>query len=212
METKRPALPRGRPRTITRERIANAGIALGLPKITIVGIAAKLGISHMALYKHVPSLDALKRLVAEEIFLRWRLPQPEDEGCGTLEAYLPKFSLSLWTLIDAHPGLAPYLLRRDMITPAMTAKIAEHQERCARAYQISRSQALWLLFTVAYHCVAVADTVRLDGDAAPGGEAAQPGRRPDAIDPEYALGIRALITGALALLDEVESDFAERYG
>ncbi|KQU52510.1 hypothetical protein ASG72_06130 [Bosea sp. Leaf344] len=50
METKRPALPRGRPRTITRERIANAGIALGLPKITIVGIAAKLGISHMALY------------------------------------------------------------------------------------------------------------------------------------------------------------------
>lgn len=55
METKRPALPRGRPRTITRERIANAGIALGLPKITIVGIAAKLGISHMALYKHVPS-------------------------------------------------------------------------------------------------------------------------------------------------------------
>lgn len=54
METKRPALPRGRPRTITRERIANAGIALGLPKITIVGIAAKLGISHMALYKHVP--------------------------------------------------------------------------------------------------------------------------------------------------------------
>ena len=47
---RRPA--RGRPPTITLERIADAGIAMGLPNLTFVGVAAALGVSHMALYKH----------------------------------------------------------------------------------------------------------------------------------------------------------------
>lgn len=66
---------RGRPRTITRKRIANAGIKIGLPNITFVGVAAAMGISHTALYKHVESIEELKHLVAEEIFSRWQIPQ-----------------------------------------------------------------------------------------------------------------------------------------
>ncbi len=57
---------RGRPRTITRERIADVSVAIGLPNLTFVGVAAALGVSHMALYKHVPNIEALKCLVAEE--------------------------------------------------------------------------------------------------------------------------------------------------
>ena len=39
--TPRPRL--GRPRTITRERIADAGIAVGLPNVSFVNVAAALG-------------------------------------------------------------------------------------------------------------------------------------------------------------------------
>ena len=53
---------RGRPRTITRERIADVSVAIGLPNLTFVGVAAALGVSHMALYKHVPNIEALKCL------------------------------------------------------------------------------------------------------------------------------------------------------
>jgi len=200
---------RGRPRTITRERIADAGIEIGLPNITIVGVAARLGVSHMALYKHVRGLEALKRLVAEEIFDRWRLPQPQDSGCGDLERYLVRFSSSMWQLIDQHPGLAPYLLRRDTITPSMMAKIAAHQERIAEGYGVSITRSRWILFTISYHCVALADTVHADGanDDVPPLE--QPGKVPAAfagIDPEHALGVRALIVGALAVIGAAGGD------
>lgn len=35
----------------------DAGIEIGLPNITFVGVAAALGVSHMVLYKHVASLE-----------------------------------------------------------------------------------------------------------------------------------------------------------
>ena len=38
-----PARGSGRPRTITRERIADAGIAVGLPSVSFVNVAAALG-------------------------------------------------------------------------------------------------------------------------------------------------------------------------
>ena len=68
MEPAKKPATRGRPPSITRERIVEAGIEMGLPNITFVGLAAALGVSHMALYKHVANLEALKALVAEEIF------------------------------------------------------------------------------------------------------------------------------------------------
>jgi AcrR family transcriptional regulator len=90
---------RGRPRTITRERIADAGIQLGLPNITFVGVAAALGVSHMALYKHVPSLEELKHLVAEEIFSRWQIPQSRGNTRKGLKEYLNVFSASVQAFV-----------------------------------------------------------------------------------------------------------------
>lgn len=74
MEPPQKTPARGRPRTITWERIADAGIGIGLSNITFVGVAAALGVSHMALYKHIAGLDALKSLIAEELFQRWQIP------------------------------------------------------------------------------------------------------------------------------------------
>ncbi len=188
---------RGRPRTITRERLADAGIEMGLPDLTIVGVAKRLGVSQMALYKRIENLAALKCLVAEEIFERWPLPETHGKGCENLEGYLAAFSESMWRLIGAHPGLAPFLLRRDTITPPMMAKIDAHQVHVANAYGISRSRSHWLLFTIAYHCVALADTVREDAQSitALSGDKLAGTKGLDAIDAEHALGVRASSRG-----------------
>jgi len=192
--------PRGRPRTITRDRIADAGIQLGLPNITFVGVAAALGVSHMALYKHVPSLEALKRLVAEEVFARWQIPLPHDDRDG-LQAYLTVFSASVRTFVQAHPGVTPYVIRRLATTPPMRAKIDAHQRHIAEVYGITQEQARWLLATVAFHTLAAADTVYALAEQAHiavtehAAEAAE-------MEAELDQGIQALIVGALALLDD----------
>lgn len=182
---------RGRPPSITRARIAAAGIELGLPDLTFVGVAARLGVSHMALYKHVPNIDALRLLVAEEMFANWSMPTMAGES---LEDYLFRFSSSLQGLIRSCPGLAWYLVRPQATTPAMMSTIQGHHAAVATAYGITRDQARWLLSSVALHCIVLADTVyavmREEGG---GGESS-------ALEADFLLGMRALITGALTLL------------
>ncbi|MDQ4624284.1 TetR/AcrR family transcriptional regulator [Janthinobacterium lividum] len=186
-----PDTPRpGRPPSITRARIADAGIAMGLPAMTFTGVAALLGVSHVALYKHVAHLAALKLLVAAEIFARWQLPVPGEDD---LEHYLLRFSASLRQLVKSHPGLAPYLLRRKATPPTMLARIEAHQAQVAHGYQLPLERARWLLSTVAFHCVALADTVY-----APAGDAWE--AEDDAlIEAEFDLGMRALVIGVLTM-------------
>ena len=118
MSNEPPAPARGRPRTLTRERIAEAGMQIGLPALTFTGVASALGVSHVALYKHVPNLEELKRLVAAEIFERWQMPPLPQEGAegggadgekgesgkgrGDLETYLLAFTHSLRELTRAN--------------------------------------------------------------------------------------------------------------
>jgi len=181
--------PRGRPRSITFERIADAGIEVGLREITFTGVAAALGVSHMALYKHVPNLDALKRLIAGEIFRRWEIPPLCGQGRRELPAYLDRFVTSLRELVKANPGLAPYLLRRSAATGAMLAKIDQHHVDAARAFGLDREQARWLLATIAFHCIALADTVySIEGGSV---------EENTALEQEFIQGMHALIIGAL---------------
>jgi len=203
--------PVGRPRTITPERLLDAGMAMGLPDLSMLGMAAALKVSPTALYRHFPGLDDLKQSIAQEMFLRWSLP-PLSPGEGqTLEHYLLQFSACMWELVEQHAGISPYLLRADMMTPAMRAKIQAHHEAVARAFELPFAHVQWLLFTVAYHCVAVADTVlpisapseteinllRAAGIPVTGEGYAR------LIRQRYDQGSRALIVGALAIVGEV---------
>ena len=58
------------------ERLADIGIRLGLPNLTMANVAAELAVTQAALYKRVANLEALKRLVAEAVFQRWQIPAP----------------------------------------------------------------------------------------------------------------------------------------
>ena len=202
MNASQPPATRGRPRTITRERIVEAGIEIGLPGITFVGVAAALGVSHMALYKHVANLEALKNLIAEEIFTRWQIPRVDADQRGELKDYLTVFATSVRLFVKAHPGLTPYVIRRLAATQPMLAKIDEHQSHIAQVYGIAKEQARWLLATVAFHGIAVADTVY----SVTGQPVEEAQRLAEEIEMEAELdrGMRALIVGALVLMDEEE--------
>lgn len=195
----KPSAGRGRPRTITRERITDAGIEIGLPHITFIGVAAALGVTHMALYKHVPSLDALKRLVAEEIFTRWQIPRAGIEGSDGLRAYLTVFARSVREFVKAHPGLTPYVIRRLAATPPMLKKIDEHQNHIANAYGISKEHSRWLLATVAFHGIAVADTVYSVTTQEPAVDADRAAEEAE-MEVELDRGMQALIVGALSMM------------
>ena len=221
MSNEPPAPARGRPRTLTRERIAEAGMQIGLPALTFTGLASALGVSHVALYKHVPNLEELKRLVAAEIFERWQMPPLPQEGAegggadgadgadgekgesgkgsGDLEAYLLAFTHSLRELARAYPGLAPWLIRRAAATPAMTARIDEHHAQVARAFGISKEDARQTLAMVAFHCIAVADTVCATPEA-PHASAQENSADRAEIEADFERGMRALIAGALLRL------------
>lgn len=196
--TEPPAPTRGRPRSITPDAIAEAGMAIGLQDLTFVGVARSMGISHMALYKHVPNVEALRALVAEQIFHRWPLPAPDPDA--PIVDYLRALAAAVWQLTRDHPGLARYLLDPEAITVAMASKIGAHQEEIATLYDLEPDNARWLLFTVSYHCVALAATILRETDTA---LAPQPALVPPCgaleVAGGFAIGIQALIDGALAI-------------
>ena len=198
MTASHPAATKGRPPTITKGRLTEAGIEIGLPKLTILGVAAPLGVSAKALYKHVSGLEELKQQIAEEMFIRWELPAPTACGPDGLESFMIAFSESMWRLVETHPGIAPYMLRADLITPAMLAKMEAHQKDVERVFDVTFAQSNWLLFIVAYFCVAVADTVLpLNGEKGTSSD------KTKWVKSQYASGARALVIGALATLNEV---------
>ena len=201
MKSTQQPVRRGRPRTITRKRIADTGMEIGLPNITFVGVAAAMGVSHMALYNHVPSLEELKRLVADEIFNRWQIPLPRESTPEGLQEYLTAFSASVQAFVKGNPGVTPYVIRRLAATQAMLTKIEGHQRYIAQIYGISREQARWLLATVAFHCMAVADTVYSVAGQEPTVDADRAVEESE-MEVELDQGMQALIVGALALLDD----------
>lgn len=193
-----PARRRGRPPSITLERIADAGIAMGLRNITFVGLAGALGVSHMALYKHVASLEALKQLVADEIIRRWQIPQAAGHAPAQLREYLTLFSASVQGFVKAHPGVTPYVLRRMAASEAVMEKIHSHQRHVAQAYGIPQKRAQWLLATVAFHCFAAADTVYSVAAQEPVVDADRTQEEAE-MEVELTRGMQALIVGALLL-------------
>lgn len=155
----------------------------------------------MALYKHVPSLEELKHLVAEEIFSRWQIPRAVGNKRESLKDYLFLFAASVRDFVKAHPGVTPFVIRRMAATQSMLDKISEHQRHIAEAYCMSMEQARWLLATVAFHGMAVADTVYSVAGREPAVDADRAEEETE-MEAELTQGMHALIIGALVMLED----------
>ncbi|RKH47275.1 GntR family transcriptional regulator [Corallococcus sp. AB049A] len=92
---------------LTRERIVRAAIAVaddeGLPALSIRGVAAKLGLPVMSLYRYVASKDVLLFMMAEVAFAEEPLPAKPPQGW---RAQLELAARLEWRVFKRHPWLA----------------------------------------------------------------------------------------------------------
>lgn len=96
----------GRPPLIAVDDVVRVGRELGMRRLSVNAVAAQLGVSATALYRHVESRWALERLVGESLLAELELADDADED---VEQHLLSFGLQLWHFTVAHPGLASYL-------------------------------------------------------------------------------------------------------
>jgi AcrR family transcriptional regulator len=98
--------PGGRPPLITLDDVIAIGRDLGMRRLSINAVAARLGVTATALYRHVGSRWELERLVGESLLAELDL---RDDPDADTEQHLLSFALQLQDFCAEHPGLASYL-------------------------------------------------------------------------------------------------------
>ncbi|GAA0381212.1 TetR/AcrR family transcriptional regulator C-terminal domain-containing protein [Streptomyces blastmyceticus] len=109
-----PAVPTRRDsapeQALTLGRIVAAAIAVadveGLASVSMRRVAAGLGVSTMALYRHVADKDDLVTRMTDAAFAQWPLPESPPEGW---RERLTLVARMLWDMFRRHPWLAPAL-------------------------------------------------------------------------------------------------------
>jgi AcrR family transcriptional regulator len=96
----------GRPPQITLDDVIAIGRDLGMRRLSINAVAARLGVSATALYRHVEGRWDLERLVGESLLAELDL---RDDPAADIEQHLLSFALQLQDFSAEHPGLASYL-------------------------------------------------------------------------------------------------------
>ncbi|MGK5631416.1 GntR family transcriptional regulator [Streptomyces sp. URMC 123] len=108
---------------LTQERIVRAAVAIadteGLGALSMRGVAARLGVATMSLYRHVGSKEDLVLLMADAAFGEATYPATPPEGW---RARLELGAHTLWRLFRAHPWLAHLSpLSRPLMLPNLIA-------------------------------------------------------------------------------------------
>jgi AcrR family transcriptional regulator len=101
-----PARAGGRPPLIAVSDIVAAGRELGMRNLSINAVAARLGVSATALYRHISGRWELERLVGESLLAELELI---DEPARSAEEHLRAFGVNLHGYALDHPGLAGYM-------------------------------------------------------------------------------------------------------
>jgi len=107
----------GRPARIDREAVLGAGLALadelGLASVTMQAVAARLGVTPMALYRHVGTKAELLDGLVERLLTEFPLPAPELAWDERLTA----MAQGIRSVARRHPAVFPLLLERPAATP-----------------------------------------------------------------------------------------------
>ncbi|MBQ0826120.1 TetR/AcrR family transcriptional regulator [Streptomyces tagetis] len=96
----------GRPRQIGPADIVRAGRELGLRNLSMNAVAAALGVSSTALYRHVEGRWGLERLVGESILAELDFHDSPADGPVP---HLLSTALQLRSFLLRHPGLTHYV-------------------------------------------------------------------------------------------------------
>lgn len=95
---------------LDRDRIGVAALALadahGLDAVTARNLAAELGVTPMALYRHVPNVGAIVDGLLDRVFTEARIV---DHATPRLEAFLLETFERIHDCLVAHPAVLPLL-------------------------------------------------------------------------------------------------------
>lgn len=100
---------RGRPAKLTNQQILDAAVAIGLPDLSLGGVAKALGVSVAALYHYFKDRDELAEFVANAIIVDFPLP---PDGTGDWFHWAHSFAYSQRALFERFPGLAQVAVQR----------------------------------------------------------------------------------------------------
>lgn len=107
----------GRPAQITRDEVLQASLAIadaeGLDAVTMQAVARRLGVTPMALYRHVASKADLLDALVEGLLTEFSLPAGDLPPAERLRA----MGRSIREVARRHPSLFPLLLQRPAVTP-----------------------------------------------------------------------------------------------
>jgi AcrR family transcriptional regulator len=122
----RPAAPRpkrGRPAQLSRDLIVAAALESNLDTLTVRELAARLGVSHGALYRWVPGHQALADLVSEVIVDRILPADPPRPRHW--RDWLRRLAWSMHDEFLAVPGYASRIARPHQHNPASFARLRD---------------------------------------------------------------------------------------
>lgn len=106
---------------LTQREIVEAGVRIadadGLPFVTMRRVAGALGVSTMALYRHVPNKQDLALAMTDSVFAAVRLPDvPVTDWRARLDAAAHLF----WAVFSRHPWAAEVLsVSRPQLVPSV---------------------------------------------------------------------------------------------
>ncbi|WP_313805836.1 TetR/AcrR family transcriptional regulator [Sphingobium sp.] len=100
---------RGRPAKLTNQQILDAACAIGLPDLTLGGVAKMLGVSVAALYHYFKDRDELAEFVANAIIVDYPLP---PDGTGDWFHWAHTFAHTQRAIYERFPGLAQVAVQR----------------------------------------------------------------------------------------------------
>jgi AcrR family transcriptional regulator len=116
--TRRPREQRGRTRTVTRDEIVEAALAVadeeGYEAVSMRNVAARLGVGAMTLYHYVSSKDDLLDLMFDEIMRELLLPEPLPEHWRDALSAIERRTREVWL---RHPWIASSIGDRSAFGP-----------------------------------------------------------------------------------------------
>ncbi|WP_051393201.1 TetR/AcrR family transcriptional regulator C-terminal domain-containing protein [Glycomyces arizonensis] len=185
----------GRPARITAEQVVTAAIELldaeGLNALTMRNLGARLGVTAMSLYRHLPGRDAVLSAVVNRLFASALTGL--DPGPTWSEA-VTRFAVSYRRMLLGHPHAVPLLATHPLDVDAALPLLAGVLDRFDDT-GIGREQALITLQSVGVyvlgHALAQVGTP-------PGEDGAAPPSDPAALDYYdrwFAAGLDAIVTG-----------------
>lgn len=151
---------------LTRERIVRTAVSIadadGSAAVSMRTIAAELGVSTMALYRHVPGKDELVELMADAVFGDVELPVcAATDWRGRLEAT----ARTQWALYCRHPWLAKAMsFTRPLMSPNAMAQM-DWAMRPVHELGLAPGALLHIMVTVAGYVRGVAVNLEDEADA-----------------------------------------------